>query len=70
MPKKLKLNIQELKVQSFVTLLSEDEKNVFKGGGTDIDDCSTQSCLSNCVTCPPICTNTGGGCTGHPACCN
>ncbi len=68
MPKNLKLNLNELKVQSFVTALTSEEKDRFKGGGSDgcdspttkVTHCSCNgscggscSCGSDCLTCSP-----------------
>lgn len=54
MPKKLKLNLNDLKVQSFVTALDEREKRGFKGGTTGGDD----GCPPTCATCPATCAQT------------
>lgn len=79
MPKKLKLNLNELKVQSFITTLNDAERNMLRGGGSEEQvSCTGPDCVESCTcptdcscaTCPPICTNTGGGCTGLPICCN
>ncbi len=62
MPKKIKLNLSDLKVQSFVTNLNEKEKNELKGGASLPNDCYSypNDCYTNdptCVTCgPSICS--------------
>jgi hypothetical protein len=72
MPKKVKLNIQDLKVQSFVTSLEDDSKAKVKGGlpytcntCDEMTDCSityiwycypTETFEPNCRT-ACICTN-------------
>jgi hypothetical protein len=45
MSKKIKLNLDELKVESFVTTLSDEEKNNIKGGRTQMGECSRDNCL-------------------------
>lgn len=62
MPKKLKLNLNELKVQSFVTALTDEEKDKYRGAGSDkCDD------TGGAATCVP-CTNTCGTCSCGTAC--
>lgn len=39
MKKQKKLDLNELKVESFVTILDEDEKSRLKGGLVDPSDC-------------------------------
>lgn len=63
MPKKLKLNLNDLKVQSFVTALTDEEKNRFKGAGSDGCD-SGGTALTHC-TCVTRCT-----CTCQPSECS
>lgn len=62
---KKKLKIDELKVQSFVTSLSDGAENTVKGGAytqypcdepTDPDPCGSHGCYTN--------NNCGGGGTG------
>ncbi len=55
MPKKLKLNLKGLKVQSFVTSLKDEEKTKIRGG-----DVLTNSCLQ--------CTETCQGCNTYTDC--
>jgi hypothetical protein len=55
MPKKQKLNLEELKVQSFVTTLKEEELDKFRGG--TIDSTCIGSC--DCNTDPSECTIDG-----------
>ncbi len=77
MPKNLKLNLNELKVQSFVTALSTSEKIRIKGGGPEAYKtligpsciectftCGTNcSCGTDCNTCSP------SWCSGNEGCC-
>jgi hypothetical protein len=56
MPKKIKLNIKNLKVHSFVTALKENEKEVLKAGsGVSFCVCPkttlTEDPCIHCVTC-------------------
>lgn len=69
MPKKIKLNLNDLKVQSFVTTLNDWEKNELKGGTTNSwdEDCP-QTCMSACITdcAASVCLTTCP--SGEPAC--
>lgn len=56
MPKRLKLNLDELKVQSFVTSLKADSKKII--GGEDVTSASP-ACEITCITCiGPTCALT------------
>jgi len=63
MPKKLKLNMDELKIQSFITALSDEEKRNLKGAGTGVDCDTTGSvCCTSNQNCGSICqTQCGSG---------
>lgn len=52
MPKKLKLNLKDLKVQSFVTTLKDTENKLLKGGGSEFS-CPTGPGTTNrdCICC-------------------
>jgi hypothetical protein len=49
MPKKLKLKLEDIKIQSFVTNLSEEEQNKIKGG-TDVATCTFPCCNNTYYT--------------------
>lgn len=71
MDKKLKLSLEDLKVQSFVTALSEEEQLLIKGAGVTQGTCSnaTAGCTSTCPTTAAYsngCTN--GYCTCETNC--
>jgi hypothetical protein len=55
MPKKLKLGLSPLKVQSFVTSLTgKDKKGIRAGGTTDLTSLQVAcSCGGSCDTCEP-----------------
>lgn len=57
MPKKLKLDLKNLKVKSFVTSLDGNEKKNIHGGAT-----FDSICISECDTCPDICQPSGATC--------
>jgi hypothetical protein len=66
MPKKLKLSLKSIKVQSFVTSLKDDEKKNVHGGTTQIQceteqpECPTLSCGGTCEqSCYGTCTVCG-----------
>jgi hypothetical protein len=71
MQKKLKLNLKDLKIQSFVTSLENGDKTKIKAGGTGDTACEpcqtdppvTCTCLT-CITC--ITCNTCGCVTNNP----
>lgn len=68
MPKKLKLS--DLKVQSFVTSLENDEKNKVKGGLTS-PNCETDdtcTCNTYCGTCPTACGSMCNTCSCQTVC--
>jgi hypothetical protein len=46
MPKKIKLNLEDLKVESFVTELNKNEKKEVKGGGGTV---AGTSCNRPCI---------------------
>lgn len=48
MGKKIKLNLEDLKVQSFVTSLNKDEKIVLKGGESKLTTPQTYICSDFC----------------------
>lgn len=50
MAKKMKLNLEDLKVQSFVTSLKKDEKDELKGGKPPVPD--TFTCEVSYGPCP------------------
>lgn len=52
MPKKLKLNISNLKVQSFVTSLDKHKEAMIKGGASN-SNCAICTDYSACETCVP-----------------
>ncbi len=64
MPKKLKLKLEDLKIQSFVTLLTEDEKKKFKGGGSVDCDSTHYPCCH--TTFEPTCRPSY--CSGEVCC--
>ncbi len=71
MSKKMKLNLGELKVKSFLTSLEREEESKFRGGGPDTEqDCSVDSCTCEtyctCVTVIPNCTDTCASCEPCP----
>lgn len=71
MDKKMKVNLGELKVKSFLTSLEKNEERKLKGGGPDtVQDCSLDSCtcqtFCECVTQIPNCTDTCESCTTCP----
>jgi hypothetical protein len=58
MPKKLKLDLNGLRIQSFVTSLDKRDKSKVRGGITAslncpdcTEGCPTQTCYTNCGTC-------------------
>jgi hypothetical protein len=75
MPKKLKLGLNDLKVQSFVTSLKNEEKSLVKGASDPLCselDCETtpygtcetyQTCPTDCNTC--VTCNTCNTCQGY-----
>lgn len=71
MSKKLKLNLEDLKVQSFITALTDEEKNNYKAAGSGADDCNTASCGGvTCTNCNSGClTCQISWCSGPSACC-
>jgi hypothetical protein len=66
MPKKVKLNIQGLKVQSFVTSLEEDSQAKAKGGHPIPETC--QTCDFCSITYRWQCPDTASGDYCHTAC--
>lgn len=67
MKQKIKLNLTKLKVQSFVTSLTNEEKNIFMGAGSD-DKCDTPICTQ--PTCGPPCSNGSFCATCFPSACS
>ena len=68
MPKKIKLNLNDLKVQSFVTALDDKDKKKIEGGGSSgctgpDEDCTFCSQDTACNSCRP------SVCSGTVACC-
>ena len=69
MPKKMKLDLKGLKVQSFVTSLEDGDKTKIKGGVSNTMNCPdcTEDCesVTFCGTCGTYCTCIGtcGGAT-------
>ena len=66
--KKQKLNLNELKVSSFVTGIDESKKNTAKGGGSAIyTECcfyaDTNGCTMYLRCATPQITNVNEGCT-------
>jgi hypothetical protein len=67
MPKKLRLDLDGLRVQSFVTSLDKRDKSKIKGGLTINSncpdctevDCYTQTCFTECGTCNTCQTDCG-----------
>lgn len=59
MSKKMKLSLNELRVQSFVTSLNEEEKKDVLGGGTYLSGClyCSEECDTSPVECPDSTTN-------------
>jgi hypothetical protein len=51
MAKKLKLNLKNLEVQSFVTSLNDDEKKIIQGGAT----LGFTRCVSECDCSEEVC---------------
>jgi hypothetical protein len=72
MPKKLKLDLKGLKVQSFVTSLEDGEKKQVKGGDPYTLETDCPSCLPTCnscqVTCAESCYGTCETCASCPTC--
>ena len=66
MPKKLKLHLNELKVQSFITELDDSASKQFWGGKT-INSCD--SALGSWCDCPTACANTCNSCGSQCATC-
>ena len=67
MEKKIKLGLEDLKVQSFVTALSEQEQMVIKGAGVTTSSCQPAS--SGCASTCPTTSRCSGGCTnGYCTC--
>jgi hypothetical protein len=70
MPKKKKMSLSPIKVQSFVTTLDDKQKNKVKGGATY--DCTPDSCPGG--TCPPTwnasCEGTCDTCASDCTCFN
>ncbi len=52
MPKNLKLNLENLKIKSFVTSLGEKKQGEIRGGAT-ASNCEECSYYSECDTCSP-----------------
>ncbi len=65
MPKKIKLNLNDLKVQSFVTAFDDKEKREFIGGTSDDGGVCPPTCGSQCAT---VCSLCFTQCTGSPIC--
>lgn len=55
----MKLSLNELRVQSFVTSLNEEEKKDVLGGGTYLSGClyCSEECDTSPVECPDSTTN-------------
>lgn len=75
MPKKLKLNLNELKVQSFVTSLDSERLKMVNGGGTgELCDAASGTwitCVGGCQTNERngqggLCSMCNTQCTGTP----
>jgi hypothetical protein len=64
MPKKIKLNLEDLKVESFVTSLNRDEKDDIKGGNSMPSACPSDACGMQAGSCSgnELC----GTITGNP----
>ncbi len=60
--KKLKLNLDELKVQSFVTSLDDRPDQTVHGGTGPINPSAVDGCRSALFPCDPIPIFTNGGC--------
>lgn len=56
MPKKVKLTISSLKVQSFVTSLDKGKEAMIKGGASN-SNCAVCTDYSGCDTCAPTVCN-------------
>jgi len=75
MPKKLKLNLKDLRVQSFVTALTDAEKKQFIGGDDSADNNnSPNTARGTYCDCNTVCANTcaascGGTCGSGYVCC-
>ncbi len=76
MPKKLKLDLKGLKVQSFVTSLDGNEKKNIHGGATAeytpcVSECDTcdMTCPTYDVTCAATCGQTCATCTCYTEYC-
>lgn len=74
MPKKLKLNLNDLKIQSFVTTLKSSEEEILKGGadtGTNGESCTcnTNCTCYTCGTCGTWCNTCRPSiCSGYVCC--
>jgi hypothetical protein len=55
MGKKLKLKLEDLKVQSFVTGLGHEEKDKIKGGNTSPTECDGRLNYNTCGSCTYPC---------------
>lgn len=66
MPKKLKLDLKGLEVQSFVTSLEKREKRQVKGGDPYTLETNCPSCMPTCISCVFTCAET---CYGSCATC-
>ena len=68
MSKKMKLGLKDLKVQSFVTSLQNNEQQVLKGGGVPTcNTCDDECSITYIWLCPtdpeyPTCGKTCGPC--------
>jgi len=62
MKNKIKLSLDDLKVESFVTTLPEDQRNQIFGGDTNTNGCTTGSGVLTCAA-----AKTCGG--SNPSCC-
>ena len=74
MPKKMKLALKGLKVQSFVTSLEDGAKTKIKGGATEAFTCPPEDCTYSCNSCAATCpgatcgASCGGTCVSCPTC--
>jgi hypothetical protein len=74
MSKKIKLNLEDLKVESFVTSLNNKQKNMIKGGSNFCTWTCGTNCGSNCLCATFDCASDngcgggGGGTSGIQRC--
>jgi len=66
--KKNRLDLKDLKVQSFVTSFESNEKQTVKGGGSLAGSCGPASCSCEEESCVPVKCMGGATLAGEPGC--